>query len=51
MLKIAFLKEPALQIVAKQGCTCQACRHTWLSRHYLLLCKVLGFDLPADCLE
>jgi hypothetical protein len=27
-------------------CTCQACKHTWLPQHYLLLSKVLGLDTP-----
>jgi hypothetical protein len=30
---------PLLQIVADTGCTCQACKHTWLPQHYLLLCQ------------
>jgi hypothetical protein len=43
---------PALQIVADAGCTCQACKkHTWLPQHYLLLCRVLGFDTPEGVLE
>lgn len=41
-----LVRVPALHLVADQGCTCQACRHTWLPQHYLLLCKVLGFDTP-----
>ncbi|MGV0719010.1 hypothetical protein ABQE93_26780 [Mycolicibacterium sp. XJ662] len=40
------VRQPALQIVAEQGCTCQACKATWMPQHYLLLCKVLGFDAP-----
>jgi hypothetical protein len=45
------VRMPALQIVAETGCTCQACRHTWLPHHYLLLCTVLGFGPPAGILE
>ena len=41
-----MVRMPALQIVADTGCTCQACRHTWLPQHYLLLSKVLGFEAP-----
>ena len=25
-----MVRMPALQIVADTGCTCQACKHTWL---------------------
>jgi hypothetical protein len=46
-----LVRQPALQIVAEHGCTCQACRYTWAPSHYLLLCKVLGFELPAGVLE
>lgn len=45
------VRQPALQIVADTGCTCQACRHTWLPQHYLLLCRVLGFEVPAGVIE
>ena len=38
----------ALQMVTDTGRTCQACTAFWSSRHYLLLCRVLGFDyLPG----
>lgn len=40
------VRQPALTIIAAEGCRCQACGATWLPEHYLLLCKVLGFDLP-----
>lgn len=40
------VRQPALQLVGNQGCTCLACRHTWLPQHYLLLSRVLGFDAP-----
>lgn len=42
---------PALQVIAEQGCTCVVCRTCWTPDRYLLLCRVLGFDLPAGCLE
>lgn len=45
------VRVPALQIVAEQGCTCQACRHTWLPEHYLLLSRVLGFDAPEGVID
>jgi hypothetical protein len=41
-----LVRQPALQIVAEQGCTCQACRHCCTPDLYLHLCRVLGFDLP-----
>lgn len=40
------VRQPALQLVAETGCTCQACKAFWSPQHYLLLCKVLGFNLP-----
>lgn len=45
------VRQPALQIVAEQGCTCMACNATWAPTHYLHLCRVLGFELPAGVLE
>ena len=45
------VRQPALQLVAETGCTCQACKAFWSPQHYLLLCRVLGFDLPAGVLE
>ncbi|MDA2891262.1 hypothetical protein PDG61_10110 [Mycolicibacterium sp. BiH015] len=44
------IRQPALQLVADQGCTCRSCRHTWLPQHYLLLSRVLGFDAPKGVL-
>lgn len=41
------VRRPALQLIVEQGCTCQHCRAFWPPSHYLLLCKILGFDLPA----
>lgn len=46
-----WVRQAALQVVAEQGCTCAACKHTWTPDRYLFLCKVLGFNLPAGCLE
>lgn len=40
------VRVPALQLIPDEGCTCLACTHTWPPEHYLLLCKVLGFDTP-----
>jgi hypothetical protein len=46
-----IVRQPALQVVAELGCTCQSCHATWGPERYLLLCKVLGFDVPAGVLE
>jgi hypothetical protein len=46
-----LVRQPALQIVAEHGCTCQACSYMWAPSHYLHLCRVLGFDLPEGVLE
>jgi hypothetical protein len=46
-----LVNQPALQIVAEKGCTCQACKATWAQDQYLFLCKVLGFGLPDGVLE
>lgn len=40
------VRAPALQLIAEQGCTCQACRAHWPPQHYMLLCRVLGLALP-----
>ena len=45
------VRVPALQVIAEQGCTCVVCRTCWTPDRYLLLCRVLGFDLPAGCME
>lgn len=45
------VRVPALQIIAEHGCTCIVCHATWAPDHYLHLCRVLGFDLPAGVLE
>lgn len=45
------VRQPALQLIAETGCTCQQCKAFWSPQHYLLLCKVLGFDLPAGVLN
>lgn len=41
------VRQPALQLIAETGCTCQACRAYWSPQHYLLLAKVLGIDAPT----
>jgi predicted RNA-binding Zn-ribbon protein involved in translation (DUF1610 family) len=46
-----LVRQPALQIVALQGCTCLHCHTTWAPQYYLHLCRVLGFDMPAGVLE
>jgi hypothetical protein len=46
-----LVRVPALQIIAETGCTCVVCKAHWAPTHYLLLSKVLGFDLPAGVLE
>lgn len=45
------VRVPALQIIAEHGCTCVVCHANWQPDHYLHLCRVLGFDLPAGVLE
>ena len=44
------VRVPALQIIAEQGCTCLVCHASWTPDRYLLLCRVLGFDLPRGVL-
>jgi hypothetical protein len=46
-----LVRQPALQIVAEHGCTCQACAYTWAPSHYVHLARVLGYDMPAGVLE
>ncbi len=41
------VRQPALQLVANIGCTCQACKAFWEPSRYLFLVRLLGFDLPA----
>lgn len=45
------IRQPALQLVAATGCTCQACRAFWAPQHYLLLAQVLGLNSPAGVLN
>lgn len=45
------VRQPALQLVTNQGCTCLACKTHWEPTKYLFLCKLLGFDLPEGVLE
>lgn len=45
------VRQPALQLVTDQGCTCMACRTHWEPARYLFLCRLLGFDLPEGVLE
>ncbi|WP_420086582.1 DUF7340 domain-containing protein, partial [Mycolicibacterium insubricum] len=37
-----LVRQPALQIVSGQGCTCLACHHCWAPDRYLHLAAVLG---------
>lgn len=46
-----IVRQPALQIITDQGCTCLRCRAHWAPEYYLHLSRVLGFDLPAGILE
>lgn len=46
-----MVRQPALQLVTNQGCTCQACKTFWEPTKYLFLCKLLGFELPEGVLE
>jgi len=46
-----LVRQPALQIVAEHGCTCQACNYCWAPAHYLYLARVLGYELPPGVLE
>lgn len=46
-----LVRQPALQLVTNQGCTCMACKTFWEPTKYLFLCKLLGFDLPEGVLE
>jgi hypothetical protein len=41
------IRAAALQLIAHQGCSCQACKTHWPPERYLFLCRLLGFDLPA----
>jgi phage terminase large subunit GpA-like protein len=45
------VRTAALQIVAEVGCQCLHCHATWTPDRYLLLCRVLGFDVPTGVLE
>jgi predicted RNA-binding Zn-ribbon protein involved in translation (DUF1610 family) len=45
------VRQPALRVIADQGCTCQACKAHWAPDRYLFLCRLLGFDLPEGVLE
>lgn len=45
------VRRPALELVAAQGCTCQACGAHWGPELYLHLCRVLGYAMPAGVLE
>lgn len=45
------VRQPALQIITNQGCTCQACSACWGPQLYMHLCRLLGFALPAGVLE
>lgn len=45
------VRQPALQLVTAQGCTCLACKSYWSPDRYLFLCRLLGFDLPEGVLE
>jgi hypothetical protein len=45
------VRQPALQLVTNQGCTCMACRTSWTPDKYLWLCKLLGFQLPEGVLD
>lgn len=41
------VRNPALQVVADAGCTCQCCRSFWPPENYLFLVRLLGFEQPA----
>lgn len=41
------VRNPALQIVAEVGCSCQCCRAFWPPTQYLFLVRLLGFEMPA----
>lgn len=45
-----LVRQPALQITT-QGCVCQHCRTVWGPERFMLLAKVLGYDLPPGVLE
>jgi hypothetical protein len=45
------VRQAALQIITSIGCTCLHCHATWTPDRYLLLCRVLGFDVPTGVLE
>ena len=44
------VRQPALQLIVRQGCTCLACDTFWEPSRYLFLCRLLGFDLPPGVL-
>jgi hypothetical protein len=46
-----MVRAAALQVVALQGCTCQACGAHWGPQLYIHLCRVLGFAMPEGVLE
>ena len=41
------VRQPALQIIAADGCTCLACKTHWPPERYMLLAKIIGLDTPA----
>lgn len=45
------IRQPALRIIANQGCTCGACGAHWAPDRYLFLCRLLNFELPDGVLE
>lgn len=45
------VRQPALRIIADQGCTCQACKTHWPPDNYMFLVRLLGFDLPEWMLD
>lgn len=40
------VRQPALQLVAHTGCTCQACKTHWPPDKYQFLARLLGFQPP-----
>jgi hypothetical protein len=44
------VRQPALQLIVRQGCTCLACDSFWEPSRYLFLCRLLGFELPPGVL-
>ena len=45
------LRQPALKVVTNVGASCQHCDAHWAPDRYMILCRLLGFDLPEGVLE